>query len=319
MTSTDASCSQHSVDTHEPLAGSAPSATAWMVIEHPGPWGRDALEDSGLNSDWVEHLRTALSTHGVRTILARRSGARRGDTRAEPNEAQHPYVPPPSHNVWVAACGPSGGVGRHGQISDFSELLQWDIEALGHGLLPEFGVAMEDSWEFVCTHGKRDVCCATSGRQYALARQAAAPGAHVWECSHLGGHRFAPTCLFLPSGRLYGRLDAAGFYPAGTEPPADFLRGASYLSPAAQAADQAVRSASAMPASAPTHLRVSPDGLPEVSTTVNVETSDQGTWHVTCTASTIEAPASCGAPSTVRTVWQAEIAGAPAEAHPDNP
>ena len=313
MTSTDAPCSHRSVDNHESLAGSAPSARAWIVIEHLGPWGRDALEDSGLNRDCVEHLRTAIDTHGVRTILARPSGARRESTHNEPGS------PVPSRHVWVAACGPSGGIGRHGQMSDLSELLQWDLEALGQGVLPDFGVPMKEIWEFVCTHGKRDVCCATSGRGYALARQAAAPDARVRECSHLGGHRFAPTCLFLPSGRLYGRLDAAGFYPAGSEPSAEFLRGASYLSPAAQAADQAVRSALAMPANARTYLRVGPDGACENSTTVNVETADNGTWHVTCTDNTIEAPASCGAPPTVRTVWQAEIAGAPSGVHPDNP
>ncbi|MCH9679777.1 MAG: hypothetical protein K0U35_09615 [Actinomycetia bacterium] len=318
MTSTDAPCSQRSVDTHEPLAGSAPSATAWIVVEHLGPWGRDALEDSGLNSDCVAHLRWALDTHGVRTILARRSGSRRVGARDEPNTTENPDVPSPPRNVWVAACGPSGGTGRHGQMSDFSELLQWDLEALGRGVLPKFGVAMEDAWEFVCTHGRRDVCCATSGRGYALARQASVPDAHVWECSHLGGHRFAPTCLILPSGRLYGRLDAAGFYPAGSEPSPDFLRGASYLNPAAQAADQAVRSALALPASAPTHLS-EPNDLNGGSVSVTVRTPEQGTWRVTCTANTIEAPASCGAPPTVRTVWQAEIASAPPGAHPDNP
>ena len=319
MTSTDAPCSQRSVDIHEPLAGSAPPATAWIVVEHPGPWGRDALEDSGLNSDCVEHLRTALDTHGVRTILARRSRSRRAGTRDEPSTTENAHVPSPLRNVWVAACGPSGGIGRHGQMSDVSTLLQWDLEALGQGVLPDFGVPMEEAWEFVCAHGKRDVCCATSGRGYALARQASALDAHVWECSHLGGHRFAPTCLFLPSGRLYGRLDAAGFYPAGSEPSADFLRGASYLSPAAQAADQAVRSALAMPANARTYLRVGPDGAFEDSTTVDVETVDNGTWRVTCTDQTIEAPASCGAPPTMRTVWQAEIADAPSETHPDTP
>ena len=193
MTSTDAPCSHRSVDNHEPLAGSAPSARAWIVIEHLGPWGRDALEDSGLNSDCVEHLRTAMDTHGVRTILARPSGARRESAHSERGVSCR-----------RATCGwpPAalGGIGRHGQMTDVSTLLQWDLEALGQGVLPNFGVPMEEAWEFVCTHGKRDVCCATSGRGYALARQAAAPDAHVRECSHLGGHRFAPTCLFLPPG-----------------------------------------------------------------------------------------------------------------------
>jgi hypothetical protein len=31
----------------------------------------------------------------------------------------------------------------------------------------------------------------------------------VWEITHLGGHRFAPTAVVLPSGYSYGRLDAA--------------------------------------------------------------------------------------------------------------
>ena len=29
----------------------------------------------------------------------------------------------------------------------------------------------------------------------------------MWESSHLGGHRFAPTALVLPTGYLYGHLD----------------------------------------------------------------------------------------------------------------
>jgi hypothetical protein len=28
----------------------------------------------------------------------------------------------------------------------------------------------------------------------------------VWECTHLGCHRFAPTGLLLPNGYAYGRL-----------------------------------------------------------------------------------------------------------------
>ena len=213
MTSTDAPCSQRSVDAHEPLAGSAPSARAWIVIEHLGPWGRDALEDSGLNSDCVEHLRTALDTHGVRTILARPSGARRESAHSERGGLV------PSRHVWVAACGPSAGIGRHGQMTDVSTLLQWDLEALGQGVLPNFGVPMEEAWEFVCTHGKRDVCCATSGRGYTLARQAAAPDAHVRECSHLGGLGSPrPVCFFPPGGSTVVSTLLGSTQPAANRP-----------------------------------------------------------------------------------------------------
>ena len=30
----------------------------------------------------------------------------------------------------------------------------------------------------------------------------------IWQASHIGGHRFAPTAIALPDGRYYGRLTA---------------------------------------------------------------------------------------------------------------
>jgi hypothetical protein len=53
------------------------------------------------------------------------------------------------------------------------------------------------------------VCCALRGRPLAAALQARRPG-RVWECSHTGGHRFAPIVLALPVGALYGRVPASG-------------------------------------------------------------------------------------------------------------
>ena len=42
----------------------------------------------------------------------------------------------------------------------------------------------------VCTHGRRDVCCAERGRPLAAATALEHPGA-VWESTHVGGDRFA--------------------------------------------------------------------------------------------------------------------------------
>jgi hypothetical protein len=59
----------------------------------------------------------------------------------------------------------------------------------------------------VCTHGGRDACCALRGRP--LARALPAP-ADVWECSHLGGDRFAANVLVLPHGFYYGQVPGDG-------------------------------------------------------------------------------------------------------------
>jgi hypothetical protein len=59
----------------------------------------------------------------------------------------------------------------------------------------------------VCIHGRHDTCCGVRGGGLIRRVQQVAPGAPIYGVSHLGGDRFAPTALFLPSGYLLGRLD----------------------------------------------------------------------------------------------------------------
>ena len=64
---------------------------------------------------------------------------------------------------------------------------------------------------FVCTHGRRDVCCGGSGSE--LYAEVAERFAHledvrIWRVSHTGGHRFAPTALSFPDGYAWAHLDA---------------------------------------------------------------------------------------------------------------
>ena len=76
--------------------------------------------------------------------------------------------------------------------------------ARGESVLAE---VIERPIHLVCTHGKRDRCCALRGMPIFHALQAA--GADVWQTSHLGGHRFAATSLRLPDGYAFGYLTAA--------------------------------------------------------------------------------------------------------------
>ena len=59
----------------------------------------------------------------------------------------------------------------------------------------------------MCTHGKRDRCCAVKGRPIAQALNNVHPDV-VWETSHSKGHRFAPALVLLPWNYSYGRLSA---------------------------------------------------------------------------------------------------------------
>lgn len=68
----------------------------------------------------------------------------------------------------------------------------------------------------VCTHGSHDKCCARYGKPFyyqalATVEQLSLDGVRIWECSHFGGHRFAPTIIDFPEGRYYGRLNSDSF------------------------------------------------------------------------------------------------------------
>lgn len=59
----------------------------------------------------------------------------------------------------------------------------------------------------VCSHGARDRCCGGIGTRLANEAQARFGDLRVRRTSHLGGHRYAPTALSLPDGRMWAFLD----------------------------------------------------------------------------------------------------------------
>ncbi|MGW0814606.1 sucrase ferredoxin [Streptomyces viridiviolaceus] len=194
-------CSTVSRDLAEPVAGTAPAARTWLLVEQPGPWGAKALTSSHLDPALGRALETAAKGTGVRVALIRRPG-RHADCGA-----------PTRRRVYAAHTAP-GNVWLHGAtITDPRRLLELDFPALGRGDRRTFDTALGggphtgDPLVLVCTNGKRDRCCALLGRP--LAAELAASGAEgVWEVTHLGGHRFSPTLLVLPYGYAYGRVEA---------------------------------------------------------------------------------------------------------------
>ncbi|MGW0997031.1 sucrase ferredoxin [Streptomyces sp. NPDC002523] len=194
-------CATVSRSLDEPVSGTAATATTWLLLEQPGPWGAKALTSSHLDPTLGRALEAAAEGTGVRIALIRRPGR-----HADPG-------PPPIRQVYAAHTVP-GKVWLHSATTrDPSLLLGLDFAALGAGDHRSFGSALGgrpdtgDPLALVCTNGKRDRCCALLGRP--LAAELAASGVQgVWEVTHLGGHRFAPTVLVLPYGYAYGRAEA---------------------------------------------------------------------------------------------------------------
>ncbi|ELS57130.1 sucrase ferredoxin [Streptomyces viridochromogenes] len=194
-------CSTVSRDLDEPIAGTAATATTWLLLEQPGPWGAKALTQSHLDPALGRALEAAAKGTGVRVALIRRPG-RHADCGA-----------PAERRVYVAHTVP-GNVWLHSATTrDPQQLLDLDFAALGTGDPRTFDSVLRgrphtgDPLALVCTNGKRDRCCALLGRP--LAAELNASGVEgVWEVTHLGGHRFSPTLLVLPYGYAYGRAQA---------------------------------------------------------------------------------------------------------------
>lgn len=277
-------CSSSSQRLGEPLAGSAPHARSWIVIEQPGPWGRDALHESRMSpaiADWLDHLSAAID---ARVILARRADRRR--------------IEGLPRNVWLAVSDPlltDAPRMRRALVDNLHQITEWDLGAMALGKLPEVGEEVTGPIEFVCTHSGRDACCALLGRARALHTP------NSWECSHLGGHRFAATSVLLPLGGVFGRLSPTDALDV------EHLRGLSYLSPALQVADIAVRHIADLSVSA--RLTTQPDANrdPGSGDTIWAQVFDThgSRWSVRCESSAIERPASCNAEASMATIWRA--------------
>lgn len=225
------SCSSASLEAGEATIGSAPTAIAWVCLEQAGPWGSKAFTSSHLDPAIGKAFEDAATAAGVRPQLIRSPG-------------RHP-VTESARTVLIAFTVPGSSWLLSGQIDRPERILDLDFEAIAAGVRPSWPELSPRAEPvlLVCTNGKRDVCCATLGRNVAVHADAAFPG-RVWEANHLSGHRFAATTTLLPSGHMHGRvLDGSLVLAAADrgELVAAGWRGRSTWERAAQAAELAAR------------------------------------------------------------------------------
>ena len=89
-------CAADAAERGDPLAGSASTFPAFLLLEHPGPWGVDALRDARLPDGLGAHLASTARGTGVRVLLARRH--RGGPARTSGQDK-------PGHRVIAAHAG----------------------------------------------------------------------------------------------------------------------------------------------------------------------------------------------------------------------
>ena len=235
-------CSALAEQLDEPMIGTVDQRVRWLLVEDRSAWGNDAVGDV-LGAE----LARSAKERRIRVLLIRR---REGD---------------PASDAVRRAILVDTATGEMA-IRALDDLADISLDAVADEPVASFGALMADPIFLVCTNGKRDACCALRGRVLVSAL-AADHAERVWECTHLGGHRFAGNLVCLPDGILYGRVAAqdgprlADAYLAGRLDP-ELLRGRSAWPVPAQVAERELR------------MRRGLDGLDDVRL-IDVEEEDE--------------------------------------------
>ena len=224
-------CSDRSLERADPLAGTAGYGERWFLVEIDGAWGTHAFLQSRLDPDLSRRLVARIEGAGMRPLAIRRTGRRASEQRREQTRWRWAYVDSRRGSETV----------RWGSVRDPAELLDVPLDGSA-------GVPSDEPVICVCTHARHDQCCAVKGRPVVAALARSHPK-NTWECSHLGGDRFAATMIVFPHGLYFGRVlpaDAPELIERYREGTIDsrYFRGRSSLPNAVQAAQAFARNAS---------------------------------------------------------------------------
>jgi hypothetical protein len=282
-------CAEASGGANEPLAATASRIDHWLLVEYRGLWDRDVLGGSLLSEPLKAHLRDQLAGLGHARLLFIKRPERRSHAR---------------RMLYVGSSRPGEESLYALEFERHEDLLGYDFaSALLDGGTP--GVPAEHPIFIVCTHGKRDRCCAKYGRPLYDALKGKVDPAWVWQSTHVGGDRFAGNVVVLPEGLYFGRVEGADLDPLldsyfDGEIHLDRYRGRSAYTFAVQAAEHAVREADVLTGIGAVSLEnVEPRGegwtvtLRAGSTTrkveVDVELADEP-FYLTCSSVTPQRP-----------------------------
>lgn len=182
-------CSELSREVAEKSYGTASVGDVWLLVEYPYAWGARALQDSALPAAVKARLSKILKTiPRVKLLFIKRD-----------------RPPQDFFTFFIVRCRESGPDVVKFQLEIFERLLSIDIASVAAGNSLAGGTVADRPLLLVCTHGKRDKCCAKFG--YPLYKSLRDQTAElVWQSSHVGGDRFAANLICFPHGLFFAHV-----------------------------------------------------------------------------------------------------------------
>ena len=191
----DRMCAVFSEANGEDPCGSAPLWEHCLIVEIPTPWEHEVMDSPAFPV-------------GLADVFEQRP-----DVRLQVIQPDDTYSVEGHSRIMLFSrpAGPVRKMARREYLVPSDRLLEVVTTVLGGG----GGVLAE--WEqhndgmrdlLVCTHGSRDICCASIGQPTYMELHSRYSNSHtrVWRLSHTGGHRLAQNMIDMPSGRYWSRL-----------------------------------------------------------------------------------------------------------------
>lgn len=180
-------CSELSRRSAEKTFGTASVGAVWLLLEYPHGWGRKAFDDSALSEAVKNHFRATLASVRHSRLLFVKTDRARRDERM---------------NLFVVRCREREPFIVRLQVKDYDDVRALDLAAVADGSDLQGGELTNEPLHLICTHGRRDKCCAKFGIPVFNALRDC-EGENVWQSSHVGGDRFAANVICFPHGLFY--------------------------------------------------------------------------------------------------------------------
>ena len=227
-------CAVHAADIGVDPGGTSICADAVALVEVPLPWPKPVFA-SGLLEGFTPMTDLAVGPTRVLAAVPATGNNTRGAVSSRPGA----LAGDTSHTGTVRValhCRTGAGTKSYRFTADGAAGLRLLFAHLARCMptepIPEHagfvltGVGRDERAVLICTQGSHDVCCGSKGTRLAADFEAvqradntqdldvpdslptSSAQVTVYRVSHTGGHRFAPTAMTLPDGRMWAGIEA---------------------------------------------------------------------------------------------------------------
>ena len=189
LTSDTPSCSEHSQAIDLDPRGTALNIDAVVLIELPLPWPKPVFTHTDLKG--LESLiHTSMGTTRVLACQPRSNEQTTTVTVFCKEDI--------TFDRWVFELE---------NENSLAELIETLISSKPENIDTSKQIEENKEAVLLCTQGSHDICCGSKGTRLANLIEEQDNNIDLFKVSHLGGHRFSPTAMTMPDGRMWANLD----------------------------------------------------------------------------------------------------------------